>query len=382
MPTVMAGGTVNPNMYNLLSVLEVFKGAYTATLFGTTGCTFTVGTVSYKVAGTGFALTGGKLSAGTITGIQTNTVGTVNGVTNPGQFLIKELSLAVTEVNAKAAQEGANSLALEGLLSGQNWTLTANKALNGYSVANGGLTGTNTWYLLDNNDTMTGGSGRDYVYGGNGTDSVAGALGNDRLYGDAGNDTLNGNEGNDYLYGGAGVDSMNGGDGADYLYGGTQDTLVNSLFGGDGNDVLIDHGGAGVLSGGNDDDKLYGYAGADSLSGGSGKDTLYGGSGKDELTGGSNPDAFVFSLKTHMGTTAATADQITDFYSTSDKINLMALGLDFVGTDGFTAATTAGEVRWDKTNTMLQIDKDGNNTVDYYIDLQAGANVVASDLIL
>ncbi|MDA0911201.1 MAG: calcium-binding protein [Proteobacteria bacterium] len=71
---------------------------------------------------------------------------------------------------------------------------------------------------------------------------------NENIYGLAGNDTLEGGGGSDYLYGGLGDDKLYG-NGDDYLYGGEgDDTLIsqgnwqhNTLMGGKGNDLLINH---------------------------------------------------------------------------------------------------------------------------------------------
>ncbi len=75
------------------------------------------------------------------------------------------------------------------------------------SVINGG----------DGDDSLTGGSARDQIYGG---------LGNDTLTGGDGDDSLNGNGGTDYLYGGMGNDTVYGGD----------DTVVDYIWGNAGGD--------------------------------------------------------------------------------------------------------------------------------------------------
>ena len=66
---------------------------------------------------------------------------------------------------------------------------------------------------------------------------------------------------------------------------------------------------------------LTGTAATDIIKGGSGADTLNGGAGaiSDTFTGGSGADKFV----TESGATAATADVITDFVSTSDTISFL-----------------------------------------------------------
>jgi VCBS repeat-containing protein len=115
---------------------------------------------------------------------------------------------------------------------------------------------------------------------------LSGTAGNDTLTGGAGNDSLNGKGGDDILNGQAGNDLIKGGTGND------------SLTGGDGDDVL---------------------------NGGKGDDILIGGSGNDILTGGDGNDIFIWNA-TDMGTATAPAhDQITDFDSNNDVINLADL---------------------------------------------------------
>src|SRR6185295_16706050 len=52
-------------------------------------------------------------------------------------------------------------------------------------------------YGGDGNDTITGGSGVEWIRGGNGNDTLSGLAGDDNLRGDAGFDTLVGGDGND-----------------------------------------------------------------------------------------------------------------------------------------------------------------------------------------
>ncbi len=125
-----------------------------------------------------------------------------------------------------------------------------------------------------------------------GDDTLTGTSGYDYLYGFAGNDSLVGGEGYDNLYGGQGNDILIGG-----VSGTNADIAANYLYGGEGNDVLIggDYvyltaGNGDNLDGGNGNDSLSGLAGDDNLNGGQGNDTLLGGDGNDRLedSGGSN----------------------------------------------------------------------------------------------
>ena len=82
-------------------------------------------------------------------------------------------------------------------------------------------------------NTITGGSGNDFLYG---------MGGNDTLYGGAGNDALDGGDGADNLQGGAGNDKLTGGAGNDRLEGGQGDDIMT---GGAGNDTFVFSAGFG-----------------------------------------------------------------------------------------------------------------------------------------
>lgn len=58
----------------------------------------------------------------------------------------------------------------------------------------------NTFYGLDGDDVITGGTGNEEIYGGNGGDTMTGGAGNDFLYGGLGDDTLVGGAGDDIYY--------------------------------------------------------------------------------------------------------------------------------------------------------------------------------------
>ena len=204
----------------------------------------------------------------------------------------------------------------------------------------------------DGNDSILGGSGKDFLYGDAGNDSLTGGSGNDDLHGGDGNDSLTGGSGNDDLHGGndndyftasSGNDRIWGDDGQDWfaMNGGTfhnfvdlsantatgtdgettvlydiehvlgssandeihGDSEANSLSGEAGWDTI--HGGDenDWLSGGEGNDNLYGDAGNDSISGGDGDDTIYGGDGDDHLKGGTGSNTIYGGIAgTAMGT--------------------------------------------------------------------------------
>lgn len=136
------------------------------------------------------------------------------------------------------------------------------------------------------NDTISGGSGQDTIFGQGGDDSLSGDQGDDRLFGGAGNDSIDG---------GQGQDSIEGGEGADTLTGGTGD---DQLFGGEGEDVLI---------AGPDNDRLFGGLNSDLFT--------IGGAGNHVITGGEDPDNSdidVLDLTAGLGTAYADFNLIED----------------------------------------------------------------------
>lgn len=146
-------------------------------------------------------------------------------------------------------------------------------------------------------DFLMGGSGNDLIYGGAGIDVLYGMSDDDVLYGGTGSDILYGGTGNDTLVSGNNEPSFRseylyGGDGDDILDGG--DNNNDNLFGGNGNDILdggdgndndkfnggLDGGlGSDLVVGGKGNDYLNGYG--TTITDDSQIDTLVGGQGND-----------------------------------------------------------------------------------------------------
>lgn len=244
---------------------------------------------SVALTGTGFSVSGGALTAGTITAFQ---------FTDNGASLatITGISLSFSDFNAMLANGAMFETYVEFLLGDDN------------PGGSGGVSDIGDF----GDDSMNGSGDDDYLRGGSGDDNVHGGHGADDLYGD---------DGDDHLYGGGGKDYMNGGSGDDTVHyedslkvtvnlargrGGDdsgRDTLVNieNVVGSSGNDAITgdDSGnhlsgddGNDKLSGGGGDDLLEGGAGDDRLSGGSGDDHIDGGSGKDHMSGGGGDDTY------------------------------------------------------------------------------------------
>ena len=110
---------------------------------------------------------------------------------------------------------------------------------------------------LDGDDSLSGLGGHDTLVGGDGKDLITGAAGADRLYGQADGDLLQGGQGADYLSGGQGTDDFYGNEGNDILLGGAGN---DTLFGGGGLDRFI-FGAAD----GQSRDKVMDFAAGDKL---------------------------------------------------------------------------------------------------------------------
>lgn len=217
-------------------------------------------------------------------------------------------------------------------------------------------------------DTLTGGSGDDYIYfdaldlsggsiiGGAGYDwailneqvgvsLILAARGFEGAYGRDGNDTFDasGVATSVTLYGNGGADTLIGGSGGDYIYFDSADLASGSISGGAGYDYAIfnELGVGATLNltatgfegavGRNGNDvftaagavssvSLYGYEGNDQLTGGAGSDYLYGDIGNDTLTGGAGTDYFI----TYTGWGA---DTLTDFEQGIDRVVMSVSGL-------------------------------------------------------
>ena len=126
--------------------------------------------------------------------------------------------------------------------------------------------------------------------------TIVGTPGDDVLTGTEGPDVIHGLAGNDTIYGLGGDDIICGGTGSDILDGGEGNDI---LVGGQGDDILMGRPGDDLLNGGSGIDQLQGDFGTDLLNGGAdddhldgeeGDDTLYSGEGADLLEGGEGVD--------------------------------------------------------------------------------------------
>ena len=138
-------------------------------------------------------------------------------------------------------------------------------------------------------------SGNDTVYGYDTADTINALAGDDTVFGGAGNDTIDGGTGSDTLYGEDGDDTINAGSGD-----ANNASVVNNLYGGNGNDVFVASGKPDNLYGGAGNDVYRGAAGNDLLEdagggngvmdGQAGVDTFHGSDGNDGFIGGAGND--------------------------------------------------------------------------------------------
>lgn len=358
MPNIAFAPSVPNSFINFFNLMDALALQANIVSFNPSQVTATLGTTTFTIQGTGLStsvigpeiyLTGGTVSSITITENGTDTLFLTGAAFNAAAYHTAVL----------AEEAAANSPALETFFSrlGYTYTGTAGADVLLASARSGdnvliNLRGADTIDLAGGNDNFFLGNGNDTGLGGKGNDSILGGNGNDVLLGQAGNDVLNGGNNNDELRGGTGNDIITGGAGNDKLIG---DTGNDRLTDGTGNDLLV--GGAGV-------------------------DRLTAGLGRDTLTGGTERDDFIFASAADMGN-GATRDRITDFISGLDKINLAGMSLDaFINGAAFSGTQAEARFVVSGNNGLLQIDTDGNGTMNASLLLVGVTSLAGTDLLL
>lgn len=254
------------------------------------------------------------------------------------------------------------------------------------------------------NDTFTGGAGDDTLSGGGGSDTLKGDKGNDVLIGGAGADSLDGGLGYNtasYENATSGVTvsisspSSNTGDASGDTYANIQD-VIGSNF----NDILrpwsnpartVYNPTGGSAWGGAGDDILYGTtANNNSLYGGDGNDVIQGNSGRDYLYGGAGADTFVYvATGDSNSSNPYTQDSIFDF-SIGDVIKLLDVDASTTasGNQAFVldsdASFSAGEIRQTVVGSdlLLEMNVDGDIAPEMSILIVGRTtNLTASDFI-
>ncbi len=212
------------------------------------------------------------------------------------------------------------------------------------------------------NEQLIGTDGNDHLDGGAGEDTLQGGLGDDYYIVNSIGDqvielanqgfdsvvasvdyTLSDNVENLFLTGNATVGTGNSAD--NFLV--ANQSLASTLYGNDGNDVII--GGAG-------DDTLYGDAGNDHLNGGAGADSLVGGTGDDYYVVDNIGDQVVEASGGGFDSVVSIAN-----YTLSDNVENL-----FLGGDG-TAGTGNNGDNYMVANQSLASTLNGLDGNDYLI---------------
>lgn len=252
------------------------------------------------------------------------------------------------------------------------------------------------------------GNGLDNILTGSELDNVlSGAGGSDALYGEDGDDLLRGNGGDDRLDGGLGRDVLEGGGGDDrYIVDSSRDevaeesdrghdtveSLANFRLAKNIEDLWLQ--GDAVKGTGNDGDNfLLGTKLANVLAGKDGDDVLQGGRGADTLTGGDGADTFRFDSLDFSGASWREADRITDFMSSDgDKIDLSEMDANtrlrgdqaftFIGEEVFDRNPGQLRVVYENGNTYIEGDINGNELIDFVIQLDGLHELTELDFLL
>jgi Ca2+-binding RTX toxin-like protein len=244
-------------------------------------------------------------------------------------------------------------------------------------------------FASERGDTVSGGAGKDQFFFETFKSLYKGEAGNDQFFSVGWQNSIDGGAGTDMVsYQFRHEDTTIGDTGViiDLFSGrvttGTSRTeFLNSIE----NAVGSIH--ADEIGGTNDANVLHGFDGNDEIAGFGGNDTIIGGKGADTLAGdGGNvfgADTFVYTSVQDSPALQNAFDQILDFQSGVDKIDLSALSgrgnFQFVGTNGFSGSGSK-EIALDSG--FVLVDTNGDATADLAIFMNNGATPVAGDFIL
>ncbi|WP_205480859.1 calcium-binding protein [Sphingomonas arenae] len=252
-----------------------------------------------------------------------------------------------------------------------------------------GNSGSNRMWGMGGNDTLIGNAGNDFLDGSEGGDTLIGGIGNDVYYVDTLSDTIveAANEGYDTVRTtldwtlGAGLDRI------ELLGSGDLDGTGNGLA-----NILSGNAGANVLSGMDGNDRIFGKEGSDTVDGGAGGDWLEGGTGQDTFIGGAGSDRYVFREGDFGGATTDTADRIIDFGDAENdriRLDLIDANTNVAGNQVFswlgdTAFTgVAGQLRYEQIggNTYVQGDTNGDGVADFMIRVDGLIDLGTDDFL-
>ena len=168
--------------------------------------------------------------------LQTGIQQYVNSVTNPGDVLVRTITLTVPAGTTTAPGQPIVITGASGTGEGSTTHPTRQEALiiDARNLPPGTVLDLSQveFAIIIGPSTIVGGTGRNFVVGdgsaqtivlGADDDLLRGGAGNDTIGSKGGNDRLYGDEGNDTVVGGVGADHLEGGEGNDLLIGGSSD---------------------------------------------------------------------------------------------------------------------------------------------------------------
>lgn len=201
--------------------------------------------------------------------------------------------------------------------------------------------------------TIDSGNGDDTIVGtADYMDTLIGGDGNDVITGGSSGSRIDGGDGNDTIMGGDGDDTIDAGDGEDSVLGEAGD---DSILGDDGNDEISGGDGNDTVMAGDGSDTVSGDAGADSLFGDLGTDTISGGDDNDSIFGGGQAD----SISGDLGDDFLLANSGDDIVDAGE-------GDDFVrggnGNDSILGGLGADDLIGDNGNDTV-VGNDGNDSI-------------------
>jgi hypothetical protein len=152
---------------------------------------------------------------------------------------------------------------------------------------------------------------------------------------------------------------------------------------------------ADTILGRGGNDSIDGAGGNDTIRGGVGSDKIIGGLGVDQLFGNAGADKFIFrQADVVLGNGDTITDFIDDFHHAQhDKIDLHLIdanaltsgnqAFNFIVNNDFSGlgAASAGELRYDATQHLVQGDVDGDGTADFAIQVEV-SNLLRGDFLL
>jgi len=242
----------------------------------------------------------------------------------------------------------------------------------------GDSVGSSTVYGGQGADSITGSSSGDIIFGGQGLDSITTFGSGSMVYGNLGDDVMSVNGSSSSVFGGQGSDTITVGDNLPtsntsgfvqnaLIYGNLGDDTItltaansSSVYGGQGSDTITIAGGTqgaaapdtvnanNTLFAGDGDDVVNVNFNQSTVDGGAGDDIITAANNYSSLTGGADSDQFNITGATVQQPAAATADAgavtahaltITDFVTGVDKISL---GAPAGTTNNFSSGTVNG----------------------------------------